>query len=118
MKRNDTIKKMFIAMLFIAIGLSSGKAFSQNKIETQVMKDCCMMKDGKMMQMKDGKLTKMKKKVIMADGTKCKPNGVCVMKDGTRIKMTEGNCIDNMGKIDDCAMSSKNQINDKKKMKS
>jgi len=116
MKRN--IKKVCIALLFVAIGLTSGKAFSQNKIETQIMKDCCMMKDGKMMQMKDGKLTKMKKKVILADGTKCKPNGVCVMKDGTRIKMVEGNCIDNAGKIDDCAMGFKNPANDKKRMKS
>ena len=54
------------------------------------MKDCCVMKDGKMMMMKDGKMTPMTEDMTLADGTKCMANGECIMKDGTKMMMKDG----------------------------
>ncbi len=100
--------KIFATMLFmVLLCLTTTHSFGQNQTQIESMKDCCMMKDGKMMQLKDGKLMRMRKKVILENGTKCKPNGVCVMKDGTRMRMVEGNCMDNSGKMDNCAMMMK-----------
>jgi hypothetical protein len=98
------MNKIFIAALFVLFCLSSATMTAQTKNTVQVasIKDCCMMKDGKMMQLKDGKITKMKKSVTMADGTKCKCNGTCIKPDGTKIKLVEGNCVDNAGNIDNC----------------
>ena len=102
--KNKMITQLLFAVLFLMVGLTTSTTFAQNKMDTEMMKDCCMMKDGKMMQMKDGKLMRMKKKMIMENGTKCKPNGVCVMKDGSRMKMKEGNCMDSSGSMDNCSM--------------
>ena len=102
--KNRKITQLFTALLFAIMFLSAGNAFSQSKVETVVMKDCCMMKDGKMMLMTNGKMTRMKKHMMMENGTKCKKNGVCVSKDGTRTRMQNGNCMDKSGKMDNCAV--------------
>lgn len=103
MKITKTIAKVFTIMLFMLLCLNPTATIAQSKINTSVMKDCCMMKDGKMMVFKDGKMTRMKKSMTMENGTICKRNGVCIMKDGTRVKMKEGNCMDNSGKMDNCS---------------
>jgi hypothetical protein len=103
MKKLNT-SRIFTAMLFMALLLGSATMSAQkSQLDVSVLKDCCMMKDGKMMQLKDGQLTKIKKAVVLENGTKVKRNGVCVMPDRTRVRMKEGNCIDKAGKIGDCA---------------
>lgn len=99
--------KIVTAILFMLLCLTPATTVAQNKIATSVVKDCCIMKDGKMMVVKDGKMTRMKKAMIMENGTKCKKNGVCIMQDGTRVKMKEGNCMDKTGKMDNCSIDDK-----------
>ena len=64
-------------------------------------KDCCMMKDGKMMMMQGGKMAPMTKDMTMANGTVCKTDGTCTMKDGTTMTMKEGQCMMMDGKMKD-----------------
>lgn len=91
-------------MLFLALCLTSGNANAQTK---NSMKDCCMMKDGKMVMVKEGKTMPMEKNMKMANGTTCMVNGDCVMKDGAKMKMKEGDCMDISGKMDKCATMDK-----------
>ena len=49
----------------------------------------------------------MEKDMTMKNGTKCMTNGECIMKDGKKMKMKEGDCMDMSGKMDKCAMMSK-----------
>ncbi len=97
-KMNFTI---LASMLFLMACIFSTNSFAQSK-DMSKMKDCCMMKEGKMMQMKDGKMMPMKKHMTMKNGTKCMTNGDCTMKDGTKMKMENGDCMDMDGKMDKC----------------
>ena len=94
-------------MLTLAVCFTAINSFAQTKTESTTMKDCCMMKDGKMMQMKSGKTMPMEKNMTMKNGTKCMTNGECVMKDGKKMQMKEGDCMDMSGKMDKCAMMNK-----------
>ena len=101
--------KLAMAGLCLAVFLLSGtaKAQTKSKLDVSVIKDCVMMTDGKMMQLKNGQLTPIKKPVILANGTKIKRNGKCIFPDGKRIRMVEGNCMDDSGKLDNCAVVDK-----------
>ena len=96
-------------MLMLVLCFASSNSFAQTK--TTTMKDCCMMKNGKMMQMKDGKMMPMDKSMTMKNGTKCMVNGECIMKNGQKMKMKEGDCMDMNGKMDKCAMMSNDSKN-------
>lgn len=104
MKNTKMITKIFTVILFMALGLTTVNVSAQNKTKEPMMKDCCMMKDGKMMQMKDGKMMSMDKDMKMSNGTTCMKNGVCVMKDGKKMMMKEGYCMDMTGKMDKCTI--------------
>jgi len=107
MKTLNTYKLLFTS-LCLGLFLLSGTANAQSsKLNVSVIKDCCMMTEGKMMQLKNGQLTPIKKPVILANGTKIKRNGKCILPDGTKIRMVEGNCMDNSGKLDNCAVVDK-----------
>ncbi len=88
-------------LLVMTLGLTSIDVKAQTKSETKkvMMKDCCMMKGGKMMHVKNGKVTAMHKAMTMKNGTKCMTNGECVMKNGTKMKMKEGECMDMNGRM-------------------
>jgi hypothetical protein len=107
MKNKKTIATLIISMLMLVVCFTATNSFAQMKTDSVMMKDCCMMKDGKMMQMKDGKMMPMKKDMTMKNGTKCMTNGECVMKDGKKMKMKEGDCMDMSGKMDQCSMMNK-----------
>ena len=103
MKTKKMISALFASLLIVAMCVATNTAVAQ----TKTMKDCCMMKDGKMMCMKDGKTMPMSKDMVMSNGTKCMMNGDCVMKDGKKMKMKEGECMDMDGKMDMCSMMNK-----------
>ena len=65
----------------------------------EMSKDCCMMKDGKMMMMKGGKMMPMTENMTMADGTVCMTDGTCKMKDGKTMAMKNGQCMMMDGKM-------------------
>ena len=102
MKKTKMLTKMFAAMLVLALCFTTGNAFAQTKAKGVMMKDCCIMKDGKMLVMKDGKTMPMDKDMKMANGTTCMVNGEYVMKDGKKMTMKEGECMDMNGKMDHC----------------
>ncbi len=115
MKIQKTISIVFASMFMLAACFTTNNAFAQTKTHTTMMKDCCMMKDGKMMQMKDGKMMSMDKDMTMKNGTKCMTNGECIMKDGKKMQMKEGQCMDMAGKMDNCSMMNKNMKSSTKK---
>jgi len=88
----------FITLFLMVISLS---ATAQTTEKKAVMKDCCMMKDGKMMVMKNGKTMPMEKSMVMKNGTTCMTNGECIMKDGTKMQMKNGDCMEMSGKMCD-----------------
>lgn len=63
-----------------------------------VIKDCCMLKDGKMVIQKDGKITPMETAMTMENGTVCNTNGECTTKEGKKMMMQEGDCMEMSGK--------------------
>jgi Heavy metal binding domain len=104
MKNKNAFSNLFATILLVIVSFIANNAFAQTE---SAMKDCCMMKDGKMMQVKDGKMMPMEKDMMMENGTTCMVNGECVMKDGKKMKMKEGECMDMSGKMDKCGMMNK-----------
>jgi hypothetical protein len=106
MKTKKRISMAFTSLFILTLSFTATKTSAQAKTDA-TMKDCCMMKDGKMMCMKDGKTMPMDKDMTMKNGTKCMTNGECIMKDGKKMKMKEGDCMDMDGKMDKCSMMGK-----------
>lgn len=102
MKTKKTITTLFASLLMMALCFTTINASAQGKKESGKTKECCKMKDGKMMHCKDGVCMPMEKDVTMKNGTVCMVNGECVMKDGKKTTMKEGECIDMNGKMDHC----------------
>ena len=107
MKMKKTIATVFASMLMLTLCFTTGNSFAQTKTKSAMMKDCCMMKDGKMMVMKDGKTMPMEKDMTMKNGTKCMTTGECKMKNGKMMMMKEGDCMEMTGKMGKCSMMNK-----------
>jgi hypothetical protein len=99
MKKLKVISRKAATLLPLFLVVISLNSQAQTTKKSKMMKDCCMMKEGKMMVMKDGKTMPMEKDMVMKDGTKCMVNGECTMKDGTKMQMKEGDCIEMSGKM-------------------
>ncbi|HEV8084082.1 MAG TPA: DUF6799 domain-containing protein [Chitinophagaceae bacterium] len=90
------MKNIFFLITALIFSISanaqtSKTAHTMHHAKTQnAMKDCVMMKDGKMMMMKNGKMMDMDKDMTMSDGTICMKDGTCKMKNGTAMMMKEG----------------------------
>jgi hypothetical protein len=80
MKTKKTISATFTYFFMIVFSFTAMNATAQAPMDGAKMKDCCMMKDGKMMCVKDGKTMPMDKDMTMKNGTKCMTNGDCIMK--------------------------------------
>jgi hypothetical protein len=97
------VQKLFLAKMATVLALLlvfvSFSTNAQTKKKSTMMKDCCMMKDGKMMVMKDGKTMPMEKDMKMKNGTTCMTNGECKMKDGKTMQMKDGDCMEMSGKM-------------------
>ena len=116
MKMKKTIATVFASMLMLALCFTASNSFAQTKTEQAMMKDCCMMKDGKMMVMKDGKTMPMEMDMTMKNGTKCSMTGECTMKDGKKMMMKEGDCMEMNGKMCSDKMKKKMMNNGKMAM--
>ena len=88
-----------IFLMVISFTANAQTAKHSSKMKHAAMKDCCMMKDGKMMVMKNGKTMPMTKDMVMTNGTKCMKNGECIMKDGKKMMMKDGDCMEMSGKM-------------------
>lgn len=102
-----TMSVFFASMLMLVLCFTTSNSLAQTKTKQVKMKDCCMMKDGKMMVMKDGKTMPMDKNMTMKNGTICMTNGECTMKDGKKMMMTNGDCMEMSGKMGKCSMMNK-----------
>ena len=93
-------------MLFICT-LGVGGAFAQTdkkmdkmkSEKTMMMKDCVMMKDGKMRARKNGESMEMDKDMKMSNGTMGMKDGTVKMKDGKTMMMKDGDMMDMQGKM-------------------
>jgi Heavy metal binding domain len=99
MKNLRLISTKTVSLLTLFLMVISLSTNAQTTKKTAMMKDCCMMKDGKMMVMKDGKTMPMEKDMVMENGTTCMTNGECIMKDGTKMMMKNGDCMEMSGKM-------------------
>ncbi|MBC7627169.1 DUF6799 domain-containing protein [Ferruginibacter sp.] len=77
---------------------STTKAASGRALSHQ-MKDCVMMKDGKVMVMKGGAVTALYGDLTLTNGTIVKSDGSVKASDGTAMKLMEGEKIDMDGKM-------------------
>ena len=85
---------VLIATVFLCTGV-----FAQSDMTTHKMKDCVIMKDGKMMVMKDGKTMAMDNTMTMKNGTMVMADGNVKMKDGKTMMMKDGDCMYMSGKM-------------------
>lgn len=95
----------FLTLFLMVISLSTT---AQTAKKSTMMKDCCMMKDGKMLVMKGGKTMPMEKSMVMKNGTTCMKNGECTMKDGKKMQMKNGDCMEMSGKMCNDKMTTMN----------
>ena len=86
------MKKLIATAFVAALSLVSVMA-------GDMMTDCVMMKDGKMMIMKDGKSMMMDKTMTMTNGTKVMADGKVMMADGKTAMMKDGEMISMEGKM-------------------
>ncbi len=93
------LKKIMTAMVIICCTFMATTSYAQEKMGDKKMKDCVMMKDGKMMMMKDGKTMMMDKDMTMKNGTMVMTNGTVKMKDGKETMLKEGESMDMNGKM-------------------
>jgi hypothetical protein len=112
MKAKKTIAALLTSLLIMIVSFTTNHLSAQT--DAKNMKECCMMKEGKMMHCKDGKTMPMEKDMTMANGTKCMVNGECVMKNGEKMMMKDGECMDMKGNMDKCDMMHKTTKTDKK----
>jgi len=110
MKNSRLISTKMASLVTLFLMVISLSANAQTAKKT-MMKDCCMMKDGKMMVMKDGKTMPMEKDMVMKNGTKCMTNGECIMKDGSKMMMKNGDYMEMSGKMSTDKMKNMSSMN-------
>jgi lactam utilization protein B len=97
------MKKLLI--LFAAVLFAAGaQAQDSSKSKTASamsshMKDCYMMKSGKMVMEKNGMASDMTKDVTLSNGTVVMKDGTVKTKDGKTITLKDGQCVYTNGKI-------------------
>ena len=99
------MKKLLI--LTASLLILAGASYAQTPHDTSMhhhsgmhkMKDCVMMKNGKMMVMKNGTKSEMTQTMTMDDGTTVMADGTVKNKDGKTWMMKNGEMIDMNGKV-------------------
>ena len=69
------------------------------KMGSMKMKDCVMMKDGKMMVMKGGEKMAMDSETSFTNGSKVSTDGMLTKQDGTTKQLKNGDCVYMDGKM-------------------
>lgn len=106
------MKKIMIAVFVLLVGSYGAHAQDNTKKSDtshhhmMTMKDCVMMKDGKMMVIKGGKNMEMTQDMTLSDGTTVMKDGNIKMKDGKTTSLKNGDCIYMDGKIKRSKMKS------------
>lgn len=103
------MKKLLLAAIAGMVSLGVFAQEAPEKMDKHKMKDCVMMKDGKMMAVKDGKWMDMDHDMTMDNGTVVSTTGEVKMKDGSTKMLENGQCVYMNGEI--------GMMKDKMKMK-
>ena len=106
--------KLFFVTLFAFLGVSN---ISAQETQDSSKKECCIMKNGKMLHMKGGKVETMENEMIMKNGTKCMANGECITQQGEKIILNDGECMDAYGNISICSTIIDGKVPDSKPKK-
>jgi len=99
------MKKIMIAVFVLLMGSYGAYAQDGQKKDTSAhhhmmpMKDCVMMKDGKLTVIKGGKHMDMTEDMTLSNGTTVMKDGSVKMKDGSTTTLKDGDCIYMDGKI-------------------
>ena len=91
------MKKLVTVCLFACFG-AAAHAQTDTKMMNDKMKDCVMMKDGKMMVMKGG-MNMMMMNDTTIHGTMVMKDGTVKMKDGSSMMLKNGEAIMSNGKM-------------------
>jgi hypothetical protein len=99
-------KLLILSAVFI---MSAGATFAQDNMPStkkdnmsnmkHPMKDCVMMKDGKMWVMKGGKTMEMTQTMTMTNGTTVMADGSVKTKEGKTMMMKDGESMSMNGKM-------------------
>lgn len=82
------------------VAQDSAKAATTNKMgKMHQMKDCLIMKEGKMIVINSNGLMPMDKLITLTNGTIVSADGTVKATDGTSIKLKEGEAVDMDGKL-------------------
>jgi len=103
MKKTNVITNLFALLMVLCFTINT--SYAQKVVD----KECCMMKDGKMMHMKDGKTMTMDKDMKLKNGRMCKKTGEYTNADGKTVWLKNGQCIDMDGNVSDCAVLMKDK---------
>jgi hypothetical protein len=100
------MKKVIMCLLVagtfttVAVAQDSTKSVSTNKTDKMhQMKDCVMMKDGKMVEMNKSGATPLTRDLTLANGTVVNLDGTVKSTDGTILKLQDGEAVDMEGKL-------------------
>lgn len=97
-----------ITMLFATLILATGIFAQESKTKMDhKMKDCVMMKDGKMMVRKEGKTMDMDQDMTMQNGAVVMKDGTVKWKNGKTTKLKDGDCVYMDGKMTKMKMDKK-----------
>jgi hypothetical protein len=100
-------KLLILASVFVctagAVSAQDSTGQKMNKMDhgkmDHKMKDCVMMKDGKMMVMKDGQKTEMTEDMTLTNGTTVMKDGSVKTSDGKTMTLKNGDWVDMDGKM-------------------
>ena len=99
------MKKLIMCLLVAgtfttaAVAQDSTKSVSTKTDKTSHMKDCVMMKDGKMVEMNKSGITPLAKDLALSNGTVVNVDGTVKSPDGTILKLKDGEAVDMEGKL-------------------
>jgi hypothetical protein len=82
-----------------AVAQDTTKSATPKMEKSLQMKDCVMMKDGKLMVMKSGSVTPLDKELTLSNGSIISLDGTVKATDGTKLKLKEGEAIGLDGKL-------------------
>lgn len=105
---------LLLPTLFISFSIFAQQKPLKEKViqknEKSSISECCIMKGGKMYHYHNG-VEKLIKKETNWKGMKVMPDGTCKMKNGKSMKLKEGECCDEYGKVhSDCSKLLKKSI--------
>ena len=109
-KNQHYMKRIVIIAMIVAAGFTvKAQDTTGHKMHHQ-MKDCVMMKNGKLLQMKDGKTMDFSQDITLTDGTMIMKDGTVKKKDGNTVTLKEGDCVMMDGTVKHMGMKKKKDM--------